>query len=900
MRIEQCKCNHMINPVGYTFSHTVFSWSVKEAKGTEAEASRIVVKEGENVICDTGWSQLDDLACDLPLTLKARTRYIWTVAVRSNAGEEAVSDENYFETSKMEEPWAASWIGCEASEGRHPIFSKKIACKGDVASARLYISGLGLYEARIDGVKVGEEYLTPFYNDYRNWVQYVTYDVTEMVNNDAELAVELGNGWCKGRLGFSQDPRPAFDGTWRLIAELRLTYADGSEDVIGTDESWDVCLGTTTFSNIYDGEHRDDTLGVTPAGKAILIDAPQGELMARKSVRLLAQKTFAVKEVIQTPAGETVLNIGQNISGIFRLHVNEEAGTVIHLQFGEILQGGNFYNDNLRSAKAEYYYTSDGTEKVIEPKFTFFGYQFVKIEGAKNFKPEDFTAVAIYSEIPDVGFVTTGHELVNKVIENTRWGMRDNFVDTPTDCPQRDERLGWTGDAQVFSGTALYLADTYAFYNKFLYDMHTEQKVNDGMVPDFVPYPGESVSCATAWGDAATIIPWNMYLYTGDDTILKDRYEDMKAWVDYITKLDGNDHAWRRHFHYGDWLALDSLYETVDAVYGATDEGFIADVFYRKSALIVAKAARHLGKEEEAKKYEALAEKILSGIVEEYYSPTGRCCLPTMTASLLTITEDLNDKERAAKKLAELLEYSNGKLKTGFIGTPLLCKTLSDIGMRDRAFGLLLNEEYPGWLYEVKMGATTIWERWNSVNPDGSISSTGMNSLNHYSYGAVVEWIFSHVAGIRRFEEVPGFKHVVIAPELNRKLGKVSCDYRGYHVAWEILDVNHVKVNVTVPFGRLANVILPASDGAEKALAAGSYEFTYETAAPLWGGYSTNSTIKELMADPDVKAFLLSEYPQITQVPPSMGQMSLRALASLGGEVPEEQMKQLDAALAAL
>ncbi len=833
MRIINCKLHHLSEPLAYQLDHTSFSWQVTESRGKKQEAARIVVRLGAKTVADTGMAALDSLGTKLAFELKPRARYTWTVRVRTDAGEEAESDVNSFETGKLDEPWAAKWISCDSKEPRHPIFTKRVLPQKSVASARLYVCGLGLFEASFNGQKIGGEYLAPYFCDYRNWLQYRTYDVGGLVKDGGELSILLGNGWYKGRIGFVSQTEPFFGREWLLLAELRIKYADGSEEVIGTDESWQVTRSAITFSNIYDGEWRDDTLEALPAVNAYAAKAPEAPLLAAKSLPVTAHETFPA-EIIHTPAGETVLDIGQNISGIFRLRVREKRGAKIHLQFGEVMQNGCFYRDNLRSAKAEYFYVCDGNEKTIEPKFTFYGFRYVKIEGTEHFEKGDFTALALYSDMPQRGWVTTGNALVNKLVQNTRWGMKDNFVDIPTDCPQRDERMGWTGDSEVFSETALYLADPVAFYMKYLYDIAEEQKVWGGIVPDYVPFVGNVPSCSSAWGDAATVMPWNMYLFSGDKSILEDQFDSMKAWVDYLTEIDGDDHAWRTHHHYGDWLALDSPYGGVEQVRGGTDEGFIADVYYRKSALLTASAARVLGKTDEAEKYEKLAARILEGIRDEYFSKTGRCCIATQTAALLTLSENLHDPEKAEQALRKQLDISGGKLRTGFVGTPLLCRVLSEHGMADKAFELLLNEDYPGWLNEIKLGATTVWERWNSLDQNGMISSTGMNSLNHYSYGAVVAWIFNSAAGLRPREDAPGFVSAVIKPCVSKRLGALDMSYDSsagkYRVAWKVEGDRRVILDVSVPFGCEALLSLPLSDEEPKTLGAGDYHFEYETA----------------------------------------------------------------------
>lgn len=932
----------MKNPLGFRMERCVFSWKVAEAAGKRQEAARVVVAADEGlteVLYDSGFdSRADSLAFAAQLALKPRTRYYWNVTVKTDAGEEASGEVQWFETGKRQEAWQGRWVSCRPlvtsdgdaakgviSEKRHPYFEKEICPSGEVAKARLYVCGLGLYEAfyTAEGEaeqRIGQEYLTPYSNDYREWVQYQTFDVTEAVQKKGTLSVLLGNGWYKARFGFTAREDVGFYGDeWKLIAELRLTYADGREEVIGTDESWQVRRSNITFSNLYDGEWVDDTLEALPVTAAVLCEAPKGELTERMSLPVTVHETFAPVRLIDTPAGEKVFDMGQEFTGIFALRVHEPAGTVIHIQTGEILQQGNFYNENLRSARSEYFYTSDGREKLLVPHFTFFGYRYVKIEGVSDLKKEDFTGWAYYSDIEAKGALHTGHELVNRFIENVKWGLQSNFVDVPTDCPQRDERMGWTGDAQVFSPTATYLKDTYAFYAKYLYDMAKEQGALDGKVPDVVPSCGVE-SCACVWGDASCIIPWNLYLFYGDKSILEDQFESMRSWVDYIGKVDGDSHGWRDVFHYGDWLALDNPKGGAEETRGATDEGFIANIYYAASADIVARAAGILGKAEEEARYKKLSEEQFAEVKREYYSETGRCCIRTQTALVLTLKYHLSRNEELIKKqLAALFEESGHKLKTGFVGTPLLCNVLSDNGFDELAYELLLNEEYPGWLNEVKLGATTVWERWNSLLSDGTISGISMNSMNHYAYGSVAEWMFRYSAGIRPAEGVPGFRRVSFAPVLNWEVGSMEAEYDSpsglYRSAWKLTDPSHVEMSVTVPFGCSATLRLPY--GKEETLRdksnpmfadvregichlePGSYSVSYETSVPLKKLYSTHTPLNELLANDRIAEKLSGMLP-LDQVPGQYRGYSLRQLAEkFGGRVTEEQLDGLDRMLEA-
>ena len=837
MKLTDLKTNHMVNPIGFQMDRPVFSWQVSGAQGKKQRAARVRVAADEGmtqILADTGWDQtLDSLAVPVELDLAPRTRYYWDVSVESDAGETAVSGPQYFETGKRDEPWAARWITC-AHTGRHPIMHKDIVLMGRLASARLYICGLGLYQAEINGVRVGNEYMTPYCNNYSAWLQAQTYDVTALLQKGGRLSVTLGDGWYMGKFGyFCRDK--LYGSEPKLLAELHLHYADSGETVIGTDESWFVTRSTITFSNIYDGEHRDDTLPDTSleAVRSTALDVPVTD---RYSLPVTVHERIKPVELIHTPKGETVLDLGQNLTGIFSLRVHEKAGSVIHIQTGEVMQNGCFYNDNLRQAKSEYFYTCGDHEVVLEPKFTFYGYRYVKIEGIADLDPADFTALALYSDLPETGTLATGHRKVNRLIENVKWGQKGNFLDVPTDCPQRDERMGWTGDAQVFSATSCCLRDSYAFYRKYLHDMHTEQAALDGMVPDVVPsfedgYRGTS----SVWGDAAVIIPWNLYLFYGDKSILSDCFDSMKAWVDYVRRYDGSTRAWRTHFHYGDWLALDQPPGLTDERRGGTDEGYIAYVYYMNSAEIVSKTAKLLGKEVEEQEYGALAAELRVFIQNEYFTPSGRCAADTQTGLLLALQYDLSPNPDACRnRLMEKLAMTGGKLQTGFVGTPFLNRQLTEAGQVRAAYDLLLNEDYPGWLYEVNLGATTIWERWNSLSPDGTVSSTGMNSFNHYAYGAIAEWMFRDMAGLQPLEDAPGFRKVKLAPVPDSRIGCLEMRYRSaagtYRVKWALSERGDFSLEAEIPFGCEAELILPnapADLALPQVLEAGCYQFSY-------------------------------------------------------------------------
>ena len=965
--IRNCQVNHLNNPLGFRMENPlIFHWVAEDLPGKKTAASRIVVHELSRtdekitVAADTGFAQLDSLAAPVEVPLKPETRYAWTVTVRTDTGAEETSPEQYFETGHSGEPWHAKWIGCDDDEPRHPVFSKEIRPSGRVVRARLYITGLGLYEAAIDGKKIGDEFLAPGCNNYSSWVQVQTYDVTDRIGGPCMLSVTLGNGWYKGRFGFTDLQAPWYGNSWKLLAELVLSYEDGTTASIGTDESWQVTRSNITFSNIYDGEQRDDTLSSVPAVPARLTDAPEAEITDRLSVPVTISTELPVKEKIITPKGETVMDMGQNLAGIFRLKLHHPArGSRIHLQFGEVLQDDCFYRGNLRSAKAECWYTSDGSDVTLQPTFTFYGYRYVKIEGVPDVDPADFTALALTSDMHRTGALTTGDEKINRLIANADWSRMDNFIDVPTDCPQRDERMGWTGDAEVFCPTALFQSDATAFYRKFLYDLRTEQQMLGGMVPVVVPSFDQKKLCGAAWSDVATIMPWTIYQFTGDASVLAESFDSMKTWVEYMRVREEDGHRWMKQFQFGDWLALDGDGKP-DSVFGGTDNGFIAEVYYLYSTRITAQTAAVLGKAEEAARYDELAKNILADIRDTFFTPVGHCSIRTQTACLLSLALGLSPRpETVADDLKDLLLHSDNKLQTGFIGTPMLCEILSETGNPYLAWQILFNEEFPGWLYEVNLGATTIWERWNSLEPDGHVSSTGMNSFNHYSYGAIVTWIRERAAGLRRDPAVPGFRKVIFAPEPHARLHYADATYDSaagrWSARWELSSEKDITIKLHVPFDCEAEVFLPNapaevysdssnplfasvhsessssisasvngdsshsvsasahSDGADSSSASdsgedevkichvgpGDYSVSYTATAPFRRIWHASLTLRELLSYPAAACTVREVCPRAERLPAMYREFPLPEAIDAWDPnlVPAEQLKKLDEAL---
>ncbi|MBE0600555.1 MAG: family 78 glycoside hydrolase catalytic domain, partial [Firmicutes bacterium] len=754
-----------------------------------------------------------------------------------------------------------------------PVLSREIQAEKPVQAARLYICGLGLYEASLNGEKIGDEYLSPGLCAYDKWLPYQTYDVTGMLKGSAtHLSVALGNGWYKGRYGLDRKHNFHYGEAFALIAEIHITYIDGSTAVVVTDKHWNAKRAKVLASGIFDGEYTDTTLVADTAYPVKPTAIDKALLKARISPPTREMLTLRPVEIIRTPAGETVLDMGQNMVGFFSFYCDVPAGTELYLQFGEVLQGGNFYRDNLRTAKAEFKYVSDGRPVWVRQYFTFFGFRFVKLtQWAGDVRAENFKGIVLYSDMAQTGAIETGNPKVNRLFENTLWGQRGNYLDVPTDCPQRDERMGWTGDAQVFFGTAAFNMDVASFFEKFLYDMGREQAALDGWIPVVVPKHDVRQVGACAWGDAATIIPWNLYVRYGDLALLKAHYPLMKGWVDAICAHDdktGGTRMWKGSFHYGDWLSLD-VEDPVGYRFGGTERTLLATCYYYYSATLLVKAAKVLGKQEDALAYQKLADAVRAAFLREYLTPGGRLAVTTQTAYVLTLFIGILPEEaraQAAYALRMKLKESDYHLRTGFIGTPYLCRVLSATGSNDIAYKLLLQEDFPSWLYEVNMGATTIWERWNSILPDGSISDTGMNSLNHYSYGSIVEWMYRDVCGIQPVEEAPGFQRFRLEPKPDRSLGFARARFDSpsgsIESEWRY-EGNTLHYRFTVPFGATATLTLPGE--AQVTLLAGEYQFTRETREDALGldtpirlildNETANAVLKETL--PELPAMML-------------------------------------------
>lgn len=839
MYISRLRVNHKKNPLGFNLAKIHLSWEVKDVCGKWAVETRIIVSESSNMeklVYDSGVQEnYHENQMLVSFDLKPRTRYYWQVEVKDDKGDCAKSNPAWFETGKLQESWTAKWIGTEENEKRMPLLYKEFKLKEKPESVRWHVCGLGLYEAYVNEKKAGREFLMPGYHCYDSFLEYQTLDVTELLSQGKnKIAVLLGEGWYKGRFGFDGDYRNLYGNQKKCIGELHIRYANGQEECIVTDSSWKAEESSICENGIYDGEHIDETL----EHKMLSVEEIEETrpLVERFNPRIHKVEEFQPVSVKQEDEA-LLLDFGETVTGWVEITGAFETGQKVMMQYGEVLQKGRFYRDNLRTAKAEFTYVSKEKGETIRPHFTYYGFRYVKIKGLNPEKEYKFIAYRIMSDIERTGWVATDHDKVNHLLENTLRSQKCNFLDIPTDCPQRDERMGWTGDAGIFASTACFHMDSGSFFHHYMKNMQAEQEKCNGAIPFFVPRPKVKKeehtnpfyldSGAAVWGDAATLIPWKLYQFYGDKAMLEEQYPVMKAWVDYEyerTKENEIPYLWQNDRQLGDWLALDN--GNINNPIGKTDSGFIASVYHYWSTKMVKEAAESLGLEES--KVYAEREKEIRNAILNYYFPDKKFCLEyTQTACALLLYLKLypeGEREVITAKLAELLKKNNGHLNTGFVGTPILCMALSENGQNQLAYDLLLNEDYPGWLHEVNLGATTVWERWNSLEEDGSISGTGMNSLNHYAYGSIAEWIYRYMCGLN--PSIGEAVKMTIYPMPDQRFKKAEGSWRSvfgkYVCAWNWKSEQEVVCNIEVPFNANARFILP--DGTEEILDCGKYE----------------------------------------------------------------------------
>ncbi|MGC1617908.1 MAG: family 78 glycoside hydrolase catalytic domain, partial [Candidatus Acidiferrum sp.] len=791
------RCEYKVNPLGIDVAKPRFSWELSTAEKGAMQTSyevRVAASEAELTKGKGVWEsgkQSSDASTQVEYAgpaLGTERIYYWDVRVADNHGH--VSDWSkpaHWEMGLLEPAdWKVKWITPnldedEAKSNPSPMLRSEFSLKKKVERARLYATAMGLYELSLNGKRVGDQYFTPGWTAYDFRYQYQTYDVTSMLKSgENSIGARLGDGWFRGRLAWGT-MRNSYGTKLALLAQLVITYTNGTQEIVGTDDKWKAATGAILESDIYNGETYDARLERTGWNEAgyndaewkgvTVIEAPNAKLVAPAGPTVKEIEEVKPVKVFRTPAGDTVLDMGQNMVGWMRFRLTAPAGTTVTLRHAEVLdKEGNFYTENLRSAKETIRYTSKGAgTETFEPHFTFQGFRYVAVSGwPGEVKPEDFTGVVVHSAMERTGTFETSNPMLNQLEHNIIWGQKGNFVDVPTDCPQRDERLGWTGDAEVFAPTASFNFDTAGFYTKWLKDVALDQE-DDGAVPFVIPNvlshkTRKGESAAAGWADVSVVVPWTVYQAFGDKRILETQYPSMKAWVEYMRHQAGESYLWNTGFSFGDWLA----FATTESDYpgATTDKDLIQTAYFARSTELLAKTAQVLGKNDDAAEYAALEDKITSAFQREFVTPNGRLASNTQTAYALALAFGLLPEseraEAAARLAADVRKF--GHLTTGFLGTPLLCQTLSDYGYLDEAYMLLNHKEYPSWLYPVTKGATTIWERWDGIKPDGTFQSPSMNSFNHYAYGAIGDWMYRVVAGIELDESVPGYKHIFLQP----------------------------------------------------------------------------------------------------------------------------------------
>jgi alpha-L-rhamnosidase len=840
IRCTDLRAERLTDPIGLDARTPRLRWRL-EADGGESDvaqtAAQLEVDEGWDTGRIEGWRQ--QVAYAGP-PLASRTTVRWRVRAWTTAGDTGWSAWATFETGVLDPTeWAASMV--TASPGTPVVrFATTVSVPTDVVQARLRVAAHGIVVVSVGGKEVGDEVLAPGWTSYHHRLPVRTHDVTTLIGTgggEVELSADVAPGWFSGRLGFA-DAKPLYGQHVGVLLQLELERADGSLVVVGTDDSWTAASTRYSVASIYDGETYDARLPLAgePAAVSVLDGFDHGVLCAPPlpPVRRTGERTAET-------LANGILDFGQNLVGWLRLRVRGvAAGTEIVLRHAEVLDGdGELFTAPLRTAAAtDRYVCAGGDEEVYEPRFTFHGFRYAEVTGVDPAAVE-IVAVVVHSDLERIGTFACSDPLLERLHENVVWGWRGNSVSVPTDCPQRDERLGWTGDAQVFSPTASFLYDAETFWEGWLADLAFDQLPN-GSVTHVVPAlePDRMQGCA-GWGDAAVVVPWTTYVAYGDEHVLRAQLPSMAAWVDYVFSRLDEEHRWAQDFQFGDWLDPDAPTEKPWRAKARFD--LVATAYAAHSAALLAKAAEVVGDPALAASSAARAETVRSAWWEHY----GEAAPRTQAAAALAIAFDLVPDDAARVELGDALALrvheAGDHLATGFLGTPVLLPALTSTGHLDVAYDVLLQRTAPSWLYTVLAGATTIWERWDALREDGSVpmgsletgSGSSMVSFNHYAYGAVAEWLHTTVAGLRPDPDDPGYHHFLVEPRPGDGLTSASASlltrFGPASVAWTIVgeggaDAGPLHLEVEVPPNTSATVTVPGSEPVT--VGSGSHTFT--------------------------------------------------------------------------
>ncbi len=874
LAVRDVRIEHHRDPVGIGERCPRISWKVAtEEEGWSQQAYEVELLEAASGLTFSSGRIESTESVLVPWPgpeLGSRARRVVRVRVWGPADEHPSrwSEPANVEAGLLDaDDWTArlitpDWTEDTSIDQPPPLFRREFQVREGVVSARLYASAHGVYEIEINGVRVGDHVLAPGWTSYSHRLRYQTFDVTDLLRSGGNaLGATVADGWFRGHLGFHGGRRNVYGDRLALLAQLEIRYADGRSERVVTDEQWRSTHGPIRSSGIYAGETYDARLelpgwsapGYDDAGwtRVRTQSFDPSTLVAPTGPPIRRMERLAAIAITTSPSGRTVLDFGQNLVGRLRINVRGAAGTTITIRHAEILQDGELCTAPLRMAAATDCYTLRGNEgpEEWEPRFTFHGFRYAEIDGWPGvLTASDVEAVVIHTDMERTGWFNCSDPLVNRLHENVVWSMRGNFLDIPTDCPQRDERLGWTGDAQVFAPAASFLYECAGTLASWLRDLAAEQQ-HLGTVPQYVPWVQLTIPplpCA-AWGDAAVIVPWVLYQRFGDQEILQSQFDSMMAWVDQVASIAVEAHRWDGGFQYGDWL--DPAAPPDRPAAARTDAYLIATAYHALTAQIVAEAAAVLGRGDESRQYAELAALVRAAFNDEFVSPTGRLVSDTQTAYAVALQFDLlpepQQRERAGRRLAELVHNADYRIGTGFVGTPLICDALAAVGAHDTAYQLLTQQECPSWLYPVTMGATTIWERWDSMLPDGRVNPGQMTSFNHYALGAVADWLHRTVAGLA--PAAPGYRRLMIAP---RPGGGITHAEAAHETPFGRAEVRWVRVgdsltvDVIVPPGTTALVRLPDEAGPPLEIGSGHHAFTCtfrppedDPATPRLGGH---------------------------------------------------------------
>jgi len=842
--VKELRCEYRVNPLGIDVVKPRVSWITESnQRGQKQRAYQILVanseeqlKRNEGQLWDSGKveSEQSNQVVYEGKPVKSRMRCYWKVRVWDKDDKASAWSKPAMWTVGLLESgdWQAKWIGYDAeqmsSDNKEksdpnalilpppPYLRRAFLVGRPIKRAVVYASALGLYELHINGKRVGKDYFTPGWTDYSTRVYYQTYEVTDLIKKGGNaIGAILADGWYAGYLGFGRK-REHYGSEPRLLVQLEIEYDNGHIHTVVTDGTWRASYGPLFESDFLMGEIYDarrempgwDTSSFDDSAWHTVAVTEKSEGRVQSYPGITVQKILEIKpkKLTEPEKGVYVFDMGQNFAGWVRLKVSGEAGTKVVLRFAEMLNpDGTIYTENLRAARCTDTYILKGTGKEIwEPRFTFHGFRYAEITGYPG-KPvlDAITGVVVHSAIPMAGSFECSNPMVNQLYSNIVWSQRGNFIEIPTDCPQRDERLGWTGDAQIFIRTATYNMDVAAFFTKWLVDLEDAQSA-EGAFPDVAPRKVAMGDGTAAWGDAGVICPWTIYEVYGDKQVIERHCESMKKWISYLK--NNSEDLLRPSKGYGDWVSIAS----------DTPKDVIATAYFAYSTRLLSKMAAAIGKKEDNKEYEELFEQIKDAFNKAYVSDDGRIKGETQTCYLLGLYFDLlpeDKREAATQHLIEAIRNKDWHLSTGFVGLSYLVPTLTQTGHLDIAYRLLNNDTFPSWGYSIKNGATTIWERWDGWTEDKGFQTPGMNSFNHYAFGSIGRWLFGTVAGIDT--DGPGYKRIIIRPMPGGGLDYARASYKSIHGKivsdWRIKG-STFTLNVTIPANTTATVFVPAGD----------------------------------------------------------------------------------------